>query len=104
MQKLNILHIDPEKNWGGGEVQVLGLTTYLHHRGHQSVVAVDPRGVLSARLSQHGLLSYPLRVRNHLDVFAGFRLRRLVRTRGYDIVHFHTARAHALSPWLLGLP
>ena len=104
MQKLNILHIDPEKKWGGGEVQVLGLTTYLHRNGHQSIVAVDPRGALSARLSQHGLLSCPLRVRNHLDVFAGFRLRCLVRDGGYDIVHFHTARAHALSPWLRGLP
>ena len=83
---------------------MLGLTTYLHRSGHQSVVAVDPRGALSARLSQQGLLTCPLRVRNHLDVFAGFRLRRLVRTGGYDIVHFHTARAHALSPWLRGLP
>lgn len=83
---------------------MLGLTTYLHRRGHQSVVAVDPRGVLSARLNQHGLLHCPLRVRNHLDVLAGLRLRRLVRTEGHDIVHFHTARAHALSPWLRGLP
>ena len=83
---------------------MLGLTTYLHRNGHRSVVAVDPRGALSARLCQQGLLSCPLRVRNHLDVFAGYRLRRLVRTGGYDIVHFHTARAHALSPWLRGLP
>jgi glycosyltransferase involved in cell wall biosynthesis len=36
-------------------------------------------------------------------VYAGYRLRRLVRTEQYDLVHFHTARAHALSPWLSGL-
>ena len=83
---------------------MLELTTYLHRGGHQSVVAVDPQGALSARLSQQGLLHCPLRVRNHLDVFAGLRLRRLVQTGGYDLVHFHTARAHALSPWLRGLP
>jgi glycosyltransferase involved in cell wall biosynthesis len=47
------------------------------------------------------MLSLP--VRNHFDVLAGLRLRRLVRARQYDIVHFHTARAHALSPWLHGL-
>jgi glycosyltransferase involved in cell wall biosynthesis len=103
-KKLNILHIDPEKKWGGGEAQVLGLTTYLHRGGHQSVVAGDPYGLLLARLSEHGLPRYPLRVRNHLDLLAGFRLRRLVQAGGYQIVHFHTARAHALSPWLRGLP
>lgn len=101
---LNILHIDPEKNWGGGEVQVLGLTTWLHRHGHQSVVASDPRGVLWSRLDEQGLSRVPLRVRNHLDLFAGVRLRRMVQTVGYHIVHFHTARAHALSPWLHGLP
>ena len=103
MQKLNILHIDPERNWGGGEVQVLGFTTYLNHTGHRSVVAADPRGVLSHRLAQAGLPTSVLTVRNDLDILAGLRLRRLVRTGDYQIVHFHTARAHALSPWLRGL-
>ncbi len=83
---------------------MLGLTTALHHHGHQSVVASDPRGVLWSRLGEQGLPRVPLRIRNHLDLLAGFQLRRLVRTSGYHIVHFHTARAHALSPWLRGLP
>jgi glycosyltransferase involved in cell wall biosynthesis len=42
-------------------------------------------------------------VRNDLDFLAGLRLRRLVRAEGHQFVHFHTARAHALSPWLRGL-
>ena len=83
---------------------MLGLTTSLHRNGHQSVVAGDPRGPLWSRLGEHELPRYPLRVRNHLDLLAGFRLRRLVQTGDYHIVHFHTARAHALSPWLHGLP
>ena len=103
MQTLNILHVDPERNWGGGEVQVLGLTTYLNRTGHRSVVAADPRGVLSHRLTQTGLPTTGLAVRNDLDVFAGLRLRRLVRKGAYQVIHFHTARAHALSPWLRGL-
>jgi glycosyltransferase involved in cell wall biosynthesis len=45
----------------------------------------------------------PLRIRNHIDALAGFQLRRIVRAGQYDIVHFHTARAHTLSPWLQGL-
>lgn len=102
-RQLKILHIDPEKAWGGGEVQVRGLTTYLHQSGHRSVVATDPRGVLYSQLSHTGLPVLPLRIRNHLDVLAGFRLRKFVQAGQFDIAHFHTARAHALSPWLQGL-
>jgi glycosyltransferase involved in cell wall biosynthesis len=41
-------------------------------------------------------------IANDLDLRAVPRLRRLAR--GADVVHFHTARAHALAPWLGGLP
>jgi len=82
---------------------VLGLTSYLNRTGHRSVVAVDPRGALAHRLTQTNLPVINLIVRNDLDLFAGLRLRRFVQTQGYQLVHFHTARAHALSPWLRGL-
>lgn len=68
------------------------------------MVAADPRGPLSHRLTQAGLPTTALTIRNDLDVLAGFRLRSLVRRENSQIVHFHTARAHALSPWLSGLP
>ena len=81
----------------------MSLTTHLHRSGHYSVVASDPRGVLYARLREAGLPVHPLQVRNDLDFWAAFQLRQLVQKNNYDLVHFHTARAHALSPWLYGL-
>ncbi len=83
---------------------MLGLTTYLNRNGHQSVVAADPRGTLFRRLTEVALPTTTLTVKNDLDAIAGLCLRRLVRKGGYHIVHFHTARAHALSPWLCRLP
>ncbi len=103
-RRLRILHVDPERHWGGGEAQVLGLTRYLHRVGHISHVATPLHGVLAQRLQHDNLPVQPLSVRNHLDGLAGWRLRRLVRRERYDLVHFHTARAHALSPWLHALP
>ena len=103
-RRLRILHVDPERNWGGGETQVLGLTRYLHRAGHISHVATPLHGVLAQRLQHDQLAVQPLSIRNHLDGLAGWRLRRLVRRERYDLVHFHTARAHALSPWLHALP
>jgi glycosyltransferase involved in cell wall biosynthesis len=81
----------------------LGLTTYLNRTGHRSVVAADPRGALVHRLTQASLPTINLTVRNDVDFLAGLRLRRLVQAGEYQLVHFHTARAHALSPWLRGV-
>ena len=46
---LKILHIDPEKNWGGEEAQVLGLLTYLAAMGHRNDLVAHPSGFLSSR-------------------------------------------------------
>lgn len=82
---------------------MFGLATYLHHANHSTAVAADPSGPLFHRLRDTGVPTHALRIRNHTDVLAGLRLRHLVRNTQYDVVHFHTSRAHALSPWLRGL-
>ena len=99
---MRVLHVDPERGWGGGEVQVLALAGELRARGHRCVVAGHPGGRLEQAARQMGLETVSLAVRNHLDLAAGMRLRRLARD--VDVVHFHTARAHALAPALIGVP
>jgi glycosyltransferase involved in cell wall biosynthesis len=94
---MRILHVDPERRWGGGEAQVLALVRELAARGHDSRLAVDPDGALAQAVASTGLPVLPLPIRNHFDLRAALRLRRLVR--GHDVVHFHTARAHALAPF-----
>jgi glycosyltransferase involved in cell wall biosynthesis len=97
---LKILHIDPEKNWGGGEAQVFGLLAYLSGKGHRNVLLAHPRGVLFERCRALDVQLRPLSMRNDLDVRAVAGLRKLIRSEDFDIVHFHTKRAHALSLWL----
>jgi len=98
---VRILHVDPERGWGGGEVQVLALLRELVARGHRSTLAADPAGRLAPAAAALGVPVRPLRIANHLDVIAGLRLRSLVS--GHDVVHFHTARAHAMAPFCRGL-
>ena len=97
---MRILHVDPERALGGGEVQVIALLRELAARGHASTVAAHPEGRLAAAAGALGIPVQPLPIANHLDVVAGLRLRRLVA--GHDVVHFHTARAHALAPFCRG--
>jgi glycosyltransferase involved in cell wall biosynthesis len=94
---MDILHVDPERGWGGGEVQVVSLLRELAARGHRSRVAADPRGRLAREAAAAGIPVEALPVVNAIDLRAGVRLRRLVA--GHDVVHFHTARAHALAPF-----
>jgi glycosyltransferase involved in cell wall biosynthesis len=97
---LKILHIDPETNWGGGEAQVFGLLGYLSARGHRNDLLAHPDGVLFAKCQQLDVRLRPFSMRNDLDLRPVPPLRRLIRSEHYDIVHFHTKRAHALSLWL----
>ncbi|MGH7855182.1 MAG: glycosyltransferase family 4 protein [Candidatus Binatia bacterium] len=97
---LKILHIDPEKNWGGGETQVLGLLKHLAAKGHHSDLLAHPSGLLFARCRSLNIKTQAIVMRNDLDVRCVATLRRLIREISYDIVHFHTKRAHTLALWL----
>lgn len=97
---LKILHIDPERLWGGGERQVIGLLDYLSRSGHESHLLCHPDGALVREARKIGTKVHSLRLRNDLDLGPVFSVRRLIRHESYDIVHFHTKRAHAFSLWL----
>lgn len=100
---LRIAGVDPERNFGGGETQVLGLTRELLRMGHQAELFCDPEGQLWHRATAAGIVCRPLRVRNAVDLRAGLRLRGLLARARYDVVHFHTSRAHALAPYAHGV-
>jgi glycosyltransferase involved in cell wall biosynthesis len=97
---LKILHIDPERQWGGGEAQVFALVDYLAGRGHLNDLLTHPHGRLWERSQRLKIRTLPFVVRNDVDLRPIWRLRQLIHRENYDIVHLHTKRAHALSMWL----
>jgi glycosyltransferase involved in cell wall biosynthesis len=97
---LKVLHIDPERHWGGGEAQVFGLLDYLAGKGHLNDLLTHPQGKLWQRCQGLSVRTLPLVACNDVDVRPVRRLRQLIRRESYDIVHLHTKRAHALSLWL----
>lgn len=96
---LSIAGVDPERGFAGGESQVLGLTLELIRAGQRADLICDPAGTLWQRARAAGVTCYPLRIRNSVDVSAGLNLRKLLASNHYDVVHFHTARAHSLAPF-----
>jgi glycosyltransferase involved in cell wall biosynthesis len=100
--RLRIAGVDPELAFGGGETQVLGLTLALAAAGHDAELICDPAGRLWERAAKAGIRCHPLRIRNALDISAAIRLRGILKRERYDIVHFHTSRAHSMAPLVRG--
>jgi len=99
---LSIAGVDPERGFAGGESQVLGLTLALIRAGHRADLICDRAGALWQRARAAGVTCYPLRIRNSVDAAAGLKLRKILAQNHYDVVHFHTSRAHALAPFAQG--
>jgi len=98
---VRVLHVDPERGWGGGEVQVALLVRELLLRGHGSRLAAPADAPLARALAAVGVDVVDCPIASHADLRMVPRLRALAREA--DVVHFHTARAHAMAPWLGGL-
>lgn len=81
---------------------MLGLTLELIAAGHSAELACDPRGRLFTRASEAGVRCHPLSIRNALDLPAALRLRGILERGRYDVVHFHTSRAHSMAPMVRG--
>jgi glycosyltransferase involved in cell wall biosynthesis len=97
-EKLSVVGIDPERGFSGGETQVLALTLALRDSGHRSELVCDPDGLLMMRARAEGIRCHPLRIRNAIDIAAAVRLRAILQREHFDLVHFHTSRAHSMAP------
>jgi glycosyltransferase involved in cell wall biosynthesis len=92
-----VLHINTEKTWRGGESQVFYLVTGLKAAGYRLCVAAQPGGVLDERCREAGIEVFPVKMAADLDIGAASRIARFAKERAFDILHAHTARAHAIG-------
>jgi glycosyltransferase involved in cell wall biosynthesis len=94
---MNVLHVDTERGWRGGERQTLWLAAELARRGHGSIVAARDGEPLARKAGEAGLIHVDCSPANEADIFAAKRLRNAMRTHRIDIVHAHTAHAVAVA-------
>jgi len=80
----------------------MALTRELVRRGHQAEIICNHAGRLWERARAEGVVCYPLKIRNAIDISAALRLRAILSVGGFDVVHFHTSRAHAMAPFVRG--
>jgi glycosyltransferase involved in cell wall biosynthesis len=94
---MRTLHVDTELVWRGGQQQVLFLVEGLARLGVGVGLAAPESSALYARARQAGVAVEPFSARNDGDPVAAFRLAHLLRRHPCEILHCHTARAHAVG-------
>lgn len=93
----NVLHVDTERGWRGGERQTFWLARELASRGLGTVVGARTGEPLAARSRESGLTVVDCSPASELDFSAARALRREIRAQQIDIVHAHTAHAVAIA-------
>ncbi len=90
------LHVDTARTWRGGQYQALLTVLGLRRLGQRAALAAQPRGELFRRAAD-GVDLYPLATRGDLDLYAAWKLSRLVLDLAPDVIHAHDAHAIAVA-------
>ena len=91
-----VVHLDTGREWRGGQAQVHMLIRGLRRHGVESML-LAPDAPLLRRARAAGVMAEPWDPRFDLDLGAGFAARGMIGAWKPDVVHAHTARAHALG-------
>jgi len=94
---LSILHVGTATGFRGGEQQVLFLITGLKKRGLRVAALLPGHSQLAERLRSEDIDVFPLTARGDVDLTGVFGFRRALSRFRPDLVHLHTARAHAIG-------
>jgi len=94
---MNILHINTERTWRGGEQQTLNLLVGLSERRIASDLVCQAGSPMEERAVGAGVNVFPISMRGEIDLAAGFQIRELIKKFNYNIIHSHTSHAHSLA-------
>lgn len=93
----NILHLDTEKTWRGGEQQLLYLVQGLRNDGYNNFIATSPNSVLAKRLKEQKFSVIEIKNWGEADIFSALKLCSIIKNENIDIVHAHTAHTASLG-------
>lgn len=95
----NVLHVNDARTWRGGEQQTLYLAQGMIEVGERARIVCRPGCPLADKARAAGVPVHEVRMRMELDLAAAWRIARIARREGCNILHAHTAHAHMLA-WL----
>ncbi len=93
MNSLKILYVDTDREWRGGQEQLLTLMLGIKERQHQVSLAAPSDCLLSSKAREWGIETFPFAQRSELSPWALFQLWNILGKRDFDIIHLNGPRA-----------
>ncbi|HJP36647.1 MAG TPA: glycosyltransferase [Gammaproteobacteria bacterium] len=95
---MNVLHLDEQIGWRGGEQQASWLMAGLVDRGHRVALCGKAGGrFVQAEHAGRPVARETAAYRNEADLATAWRLARIVARQCVDILHAHTSHAHTMA-------
>ncbi|MFC1511943.1 glycosyltransferase [Candidatus Latescibacterota bacterium] len=105
MRTLTIAHIDSELSWRGGQKQVIELIRGLSQRGQRNLLICRRGSKIAEKAETEGIDVTYIPLRGEWDVISAWKLRKIIKKRGIDIIHTHNSHAHTIALFALaGIP
>lgn len=103
---MKVLHISSETGWRGGEQQIAYLLEELQLHGVENKVICRPGTAFEQYCKSSQTACYTLPLKNSLDVYSAWKIRKICRAEQATLVHVHSSRGHALMhlAQLMGSP
>ena len=93
---MNILMLDSEKTWRGGEVQLDLLMRGLREHGFEPALASPPGSRIGEKEKALGFRTFDMPMSGGADLRGALQLRSLLKKQPFDIVHAHASHAHSV--------
>jgi len=89
---MNILFLNSNREWGGGEVWLTAIALGLEQWGHRSTIICHPDSPLFQRLTSKSVHCIPLALTGDFNPFTIFSVRRIIKQHSIDLVCVHTEK------------
>ncbi len=89
---MNILFLNSNREWGGGEVWLTAIVLGLEQQGHRSTIICHPDSPLFHRLTSKSVHCIPLALTGDFNPFTIFSVRRIIKQHSIDLVCVHTEK------------
>lgn len=94
---LNLLQVDTETRWGGGQQQVQHLCEGLAAGGHRVTLVCHRDGILRHRMKHGPVTVKSLPSFGEIDPRGILGLARIISRGRFDLMHMHSSRAHTMG-------
>ena len=98
-QPLNVIHLDTVTFWRGGQQQVVYLFEGMLRKKLNTALICQPDSAYQKYCECENLSYFTVRMYGEWDILAGFRISRLCKKEGFNIIHAHSAHALTIGIW-----